>query len=516
MLKAAIVTGRSSQAATVVLYLVGAILIISVCSTAPFDQNDHMYSAPLFLPGTLYWDIHFIQAPLTFYFLKCLAALAPDGLIYVTLRMSSIVLTASAVFLVAIYCFNRLATKAFFVTIAGTNFFLVSAAFEIGSYALPLFMLAISAVIAKIDWRGKLIYPAAFGAALGLAASAKLNHALFLLPGLYFVWFLKPDKGGRQVLAYFASYSVGAVFGLSPILVAFFKEPLAFLVHTVLFHSNFAYAWRGLNAVASIQSVISIVFSWMLDGGAALVALSSVSAIQTRTRRNNAYAQFILLMLLGAFAAAISLAVDFKQYYVPVSFFAVLGACLFFDLEDQRGLSITLAAVLISVLLTQNVGPPLQMLRTAYHKKNTIAGVVEINKAIQKERRNFVATDNCKPVLFTFSAAYAIDSGFTLSKFADAGILWPLVDGFVPSKYLDDPRYSVNKEMLRPDIYVDHEHIDFLLVGFYLDQPAEQRLIDWAKRNGYQLRTIDAPSDNNFHTIQLWYNPLCTKHLSSP
>ena len=142
--------------------------------------------------------------------------------------------------------------------------------------------------------------------------------------------------------------------------------------------------------------------------------------------------------------------------------------------------------------------------------------MAEIDKAIKEERRNFVAADNCKPVLFTFSAAYAIDSGFTLSKFADAGIFWPQVDGFVPSKYLDDPRYSVNKEMLRPDIYVDRQHIDFLLVGFYLDQPVEQRLIAWAKLKGYRLRTIDSPSEWDVRPIQFWYNPLCRNALSSP
>jgi hypothetical protein len=383
-------------------------------------------------------------------------------------------------------------------------------------------MLAISAVIAKMDWHGKFIHPAVFGAALGLAASAKLNHALFLLPGLYFVCILKPDKGGRQVLAYLASYSAGAILGLSPILLAFFKDPSAFLVHTLLFHSEFMYAQRGLNTMASIHSLASGVSDWILDGGAILAALTIVSVIQVRSRRDNAYAQFILLMLIGAFVAAISTGMGWTQYFVPVSFFAVFGACLFFDLEDQRQLTITLAAIIIAVLLTQNVGPtePHRLLRIAYHAKNTLAGVVKINRAIKEERLNFAAGDNCKPVLFTFSAAYAIDSGFTLSKFTDAGIFWPLLDGFVPSKYLDDPRYSVNKEMLRPDIYLEREHIDFLLVGFYPDQPEEQRLIDWAKRKGYRLRTIDVPSDNDFQgtvlqnqridSVQLWYNPLCS------
>jgi hypothetical protein len=155
--------------------------IIAVYSAYYFDHNDNMYAAAPLEPGVLYRDIQFVQGPGTYYFLKAIALISPLGWHFLAFRLSSMILLLGTMLVGAFMCIDHWRARCLFLALAGANFYFIRPSLEIGSYSLPLFLLALAtASILRFQDRRLAIGSAAL--LIGLSASSKLNHVFFFLP----------------------------------------------------------------------------------------------------------------------------------------------------------------------------------------------------------------------------------------------------------------------------------------------------------------------------------------------
>jgi hypothetical protein len=481
------------------------------------------------MKGSLYRDIHYFQAPLSFYFLKALSWLSPEHSTYAVLRSASVITTAAALIVGGCLCLETNLARSMFFLLASSNFYLISGAFEIGSYSLPLLLLSASAaLVARGHGHYGRIKIFAIGLLLGLAASTKLNYLFFLCFGALFVTlFWERRSQFHEKLIYLEYYCIGAIFGLAPLWLEFIWQPHAFWVHNVTFHSDWGNSARGLDIIGNLKSIWRQCKAWMTSGGAVLLALTGAVIIADGRHEANhrllRLATFILLMTAASFLSAFAPGIGFKQYYIPVSFCVVLGSCLLIDASYRvRSRNV----ILLSGLVAASVAS-MQILQMyprfqESQKKPAIWKEVEkINFAVAQELANF-NKQKCQPEIFSFSGAFVIDTGFPLSKFTEGGIFWVRLDGFVEERFLlDSTRYHVPKSLLQPGTYIQTEGINIILLGYYnlegyeREMEAEQKLRDLAIQAGYVKKSISTNLLRGANTsvgrqeLELWIKPMC-------
>ncbi len=156
-----------------------SVFMIFTRSMHSFNHNDFLYAAAATRQGTLYQDIHYVQAPLGFWFWRHVYLLAPKGHAYLTMRFVSAFMTTLALAPpLALLKGRRRAQVAFLLGIASTHYVAVSG-LEIGNYSLSLLLFSIAFCFMFSAHRSRYLLAGVF---FGLAASAKLSFAIFALP----------------------------------------------------------------------------------------------------------------------------------------------------------------------------------------------------------------------------------------------------------------------------------------------------------------------------------------------
>jgi hypothetical protein len=486
------------------------VTILATFSAYHFDTNDNMYAAAPFAPGALYRDVHFIQGPVTFYFLNALTFVTTEGFSYLGLRLASMGLLLATLFVGAFMCIDRWPSRCMFLAFAGTNIYFIFAGFEIGSYALPLFLLALaSACIWKIQNRQIAIASSAL--LIGLAASAKLNHVLFFLPLAVFVLLQRRKEEGFSDWARAAllPFAAGGFAGSLPVIVAFVQEPDAFLLHTLTFHSRFSLRTWNVAPLALFEFGLNFLVNWALvGGGAVLVALGFCATAVSRKsdERSRHFLLFVMLATLTALVAAISPGVTYVQYWAPATFFAALGGARFFDLPRARlGLIGVLAALPIFT-----VGATVLQSRLSASLRETsgtprIATVIEVHEKLKSYALRMKDARQCDRRIFSLAGAFVADSGFPLSRYMEGAIFWSWVRAQVPQTYITDKSYHLDEYVLFPERWVRDQRINFLLVGYY-PGPAEVDIERYAIEHGFGMEVLRVWEGL---TLKFYFNPDC-------
>lgn len=497
----------------VFLRTISYLLIFSiyfVYTTGHFDHNDFMYSAASAASGRIYQDVHFVQAPLSYIFLKFLSFLSPPGLHYTVLRLASVVLSFSALLIVAECCISSSTASIALVLLGATNYHFASAATEIGSYALPMFLVACSTAIlfrSRSD-----IGLASAGLLVGLAISAKLNYAFFAAPIVVAAYCMQ-KRGLRRPVFGLVSTITGIAIGLIPVWLVLFQNPHAFYSHNIIFHSTFTAAFRGLNVQASAKSLWGELANWLGNGGIYYLFIFA-AANQLREDRTEWGTPNLPIywFLIAAFASAISPMAGFVQYYVPVSFFAIFAAINAIDngpssaiLGRRFELSMIGGAIFCQQLLLF-----LPEAYTAARQGSAIAEVNRINRQVNTALAG-IWSNSCSPSIFTLSGSFILDSGFKPTNYTEGGPFWARLSGYIPYRYLADPSFAINPYLINPKSFIlNTDEASGVLTGFYASQPdsREQDIRDAAASKDFIL-VGQIPTRLSKHPLELWARLAC-------
>lgn len=518
------------------IWLNGSLRLEVVCSVAAaaaavaygfhaLDHNDFMYATSASRGGNLYRDLHFVQAPLSYFALRLIAILAPVGATHMALRAFSVLLTLAAVFTLTTTLLSSRRARLVAVALAVTSTAVLSAAAEIGSYAVPLLLVAAATVLVLVPRTRETMRPwhvVLAGGLVGLAASAKLSHSLFAVPLLALTVLrrpMSPHGRWRAVLL----FGVGFIGGCGPLITFFLREPNAFLTHNVTFHTEFTYSDRGLTPMTAVRSVVEGFMGWMLAGGVTVVALairetwcvlrggllSDDASAATGARVDLAG---LLAMWGTSFLVAAAPGVGAIQYLAPVGLFSALLMGRILEEEKVRG---TAAGILLTVMLAQ-VGH--QVISNGREWSRTLrqdSAVGEVHRLNRRLRQLLVdhVAPSCEPRIFTYAGAFVVDTGFPLARYTEAGIFWARLRGHVPERYLGTLPTQLPRALIFPEESLGQPKAPTVVVaGFYdLREPqVELAMIEAMQaRHFTKVGTLstwlsDAP-------MTVWVDPSCSR-----
>jgi hypothetical protein len=499
---------RAFRLLAVALFL-SDIAILAASSAYTFDTNDNMYAPASLAAGALYRDVHFVQAPLTFYFLKAASFVIPEGFTYLGLRLVSMTMLLATLFVGAFMCLDRWTSRCMFLAFAGANISFISAGLEIGSYSLPLLLLALAtASLWRIRDRRIAIGCAAL--LIGLAASAKLNYVLFFVPlaALALLQRRKEESFADWVRAALLPFAAGGVAGSMPVIVAFAQEPAAFLLHTLTFHTRFSLNTLNMGSFATLKFALNVINDWAAAGGAVFVVLGIYATFigQSRDERSRPFLLFLMLGIVAALVAAVSPRIVYAQYWGPMTFFAALGGAHFFSFAGARlGLIAVLAVLPVYTVGATGLRSQLSNNLRESSGKPKITTVIEVNQRLKSHALLTKDAHQCDRRIFSLAGAFVVDSGFPLSRYMEGGFFWSWVRDQVPQAYIADKDYHLDEYVLFPERWVRDQRINFLLVGYY-PGPAEAGIEKYAIESGFSKEVM--PVWNGV-TLKFYFNPAC-------
>jgi len=405
-------------------------------------------------------------------------------------------------------CIDRWPSRCMFLAFAGTNIYFICAGLEIGSYALPLFLLALAtASIWKIQSRQIAIGTSAL--LIGLAASAKLNHVLFFLPLAALVFHQRRNDESLAHWTYWAlvPFVLGGLAGSLPVIVAFLQAPNAFVVKALLFHSKFSLNTLNLGPLTIFKLAANTLSDWSAVGGAALVALGihTVFVDRSSDERNRQFSMFLMLGVVAGLAAALSPGMTYTQYWAPTTFFAALAGARFFDRARAKlGLICVLAVLPIATVGFKEIRLQLSSNLKATAGTPKFATVMAVNRKLRTYALRATDAPQCKRI-FSFAGAFVVDSGFSLSRYMEGGIFWSWVSAQVPQSFIADKSYHLDEYIIHPERWVRDRRINFLLLGFY-PGPAEADMERYALERGFIAEVMPAWDGA---TLRFYFNPEC-------
>ena len=231
-------TRSSSRAgdAIVGLLFILASSLIAIKSLYYFDHNDFLYASAAARTGTLYKDIHLVQAPLAYWFWHWIYLLAPTGYAYAAMRIVSALLTVAAIVPILIFVLRTNFQRAAFLLLLASSYYVIRSGFEIASYSLALALLS-AAISAFMSNSTRAIVLS--GVLFGLAASAKINHVLFVFPAVLFILLDRGQLKPRLDTAIRFLVLVGV--GLLPLIYYFATNFHGTYFHNITFHSELTY-----------------------------------------------------------------------------------------------------------------------------------------------------------------------------------------------------------------------------------------------------------------------------------
>ncbi len=449
----------------VVLFLV--VLLLSLHSLFRLDHNDFMYSISAVSPGDLYADVHYVQAPLGFYFWKLIGLLAPEGYKYLVFRLVSLSLIVLSVALVLLFIVKDNPARIIFLLFVGASQSLVEAGAEIGTYSLSLVLVAAGMVALGVfrDTRGSFFWS---GLLFSLAASAKLNHILLLVPlGLWAIFICLNNRERRYRSQLVAAVALGAIVGLAPIILEFVQAPEAFMLHNIYFHSELTNDMRGLSLFDSLRDLYRDLRQFGYQHLTAVFL--SIYALTGLVRKYKYYGVFLLGNMATAMVMGVTPLVISPKYLAPASFFCALVTSFVF-IHGSKWYRTMFAWCVLPVLTLSVAGNILSLTVRAIAQggRPDLIRVLDIQKELQTYAGRFNRQNaQCSDTMFSFAGALVIDSGFSPARHMEAGVFWYRLSGFVPNRYIVEEKYQLDPFLLEPPAWIRREGIDFLLVGFY-------------------------------------------------
>jgi len=406
--------------------------LLHLSTSSRFDHNDFMYAIAPLRSGVLYTEVHYVQAPLGYYWPKLINQAVPAHDWYFALRELSVLFSAGALLLLANVYLQSRANKLLFLALSCTDAYLIACALEVGSYSQPLFLLAAGIYLLKSVGNSKISMLVA-GLSLGLAASYKINYILFA-PALAFIALGKVERGdiARPLLRLFA----GFLTGFMPTLYFLLTQPDAFILHNVSFHAELTKAYRVMTGDAASNGLVTgFAEFWGLRNLSLFAALTfGVMSVRRSWRRQDTE---LLCLMSCAALSILGTGYGFKQYFAPL---AVL-LCLWVAAQAPIGTDVirrplrALASPLLLACLfatLMNLRQALPDMRATVRRGPVSQEISRINALVTQalSARHLANID-----IFTFSGLFVHEAPFAKLACADAGIFWARLNR-LPAKKL--------------------------------------------------------------------------------
>jgi hypothetical protein len=375
--------------------------------------------------------------------------------------------------------------------------YFVSAAMEIGNYALAMALLAGAVVL--LCFRGR-DPRAAFAAALliGLAGSVKLNFILYALLLLDFV--LGGERSTRAVARRAAIATAGGALGAASILYHLAAAPSAFLLYNVTFHTELTNAMRGLDGLTSLLFVLRGIKAWIVSEGLGFALIAVGLAVLARRAQDRdpppklweRVKSFFVANSVLAMGLAVSLIAPatvgtiFTQYLIPLTFFAAL-LLLRHAQHVEAGLRVrgATALTLVLVLVFSHRGL-LDHARIAARllvdgDGGAMAAVGRINRALARVKTDSV----CGRKVFSYAGHLVVDSGYALTRESGAGQFWARLRGHVPEHVFEDPALGVSRKTVYPETGFEAAGTRLFVTGYHESSPHVLAVVRFAEDRGY-------------------------------
>lgn len=422
-----------------------------------FDHNDHMYFSSAFVDGILYEEIHFVQAPLSYYLNK-LVTLTTYLDPYLAMRLLPLI------GLVLIYWLlqkklSSVEAKLFLVVFLFASFYVLKTSQEIGSYVAPLLMSVIAFVLL---WHMSFSRVAVFGITFfsATAVSFKLSFLplglVFCLMCLYQI-FVK-----RKVYQLFIPFLLGGLTGGLPILIHSFLNFEQFVEHNLTFHSVYTNEYRGLTAQGSFENIVNGFRKWFERGDGLFLIAASVLVY---SREQLLFKKLLVALTFISIIFGIVLAgVIFPQYLLPLSVISIFVSVYYLQPEIQAK-SKWLIAVFAIFSVKAIAAVPWQSIasdRTVYAERKEVVARLDI--ALDSFKAD------CTHSIFSFSGVVAGNGYIDFSPLMSSGIFW--------SRLGQNPNIRVLKPQLTQPGYEVLEQDLAVVGGFYSDHPSELELLN--------------------------------------
>ncbi len=485
-----------------------AVLAIILClftltSLANFNQNDFMYAvAPLFLKdATLYKDLPFLQAPFSIYTFEFISKFVNEGALYLSLRLFSLsLIVASGIFLTI--AANKIGGKisgCIFFFLFFSSYHVAYTSMEIGNYSLSLFFICVSAYLYlchRLTWQTS----ALIGLLIGLAASAKLNHALFAIP---FGAFIATDSGirSRQALA----YVVGGVAGSTLLIFHAASNFEDFYFFNVQIHhliNEFRHE-KLPNEFDSVTIASIKIFLWFLPQIFLIAYSIKNDVFDSKCRRHYK----ILVLAAFSYFVAILPNIIFAQYLAPLVSFLCLATALAIGTNVSKVVWRSKFVVVLSIVVATSWALPyLAVFAIGSLESVSKQGIAPSRIARMSEQISDITSESflngrCDHTALTFSPVPFLGTSFQLPKFSATGPFLPQLSGFLEVRVPERNNLTDLQSELQ-------KNPTAILVGFYSNMKAERELAAYAVAHGYlrhELGSIDQRS-----TLVLFLRPTCS------
>ena len=459
---------------------VSAILFFTA-AFATFNQNDFMYAtAPIFWGRlTLYRDLMFVQAP---------GSVAIYGLIYQAVGPADFYL-ALRFFCLAVLLLACLLTFQLSRRMAGgrpaimalafllISPFVASIAVDSGSTSLALLGL-ICAVYVYIARPCGVRTAAATGLAIGLAATMKLNFALYAIP---FGLFIARRAGLRSREA--AAYGAGGVIGASMIWYYLLTDFSHFWFFNIRFHALMN-IWREAHGetVAPVLVIATILFA--LYAGPVLYlgykAIRTTDSPDERRRLGELGG-----LLATSLAAAFSPIYYAPQYLAAPVFLLTIGFAFALNILD-RGDETTqrtawrlawAAVAALGALFWVQTLPPLA--RSVMSNTASIPRIRAVRHRIQALASSHLAGTPCNMAAISFSPLPLLGTAFDIAPLSASGPFLPMLTAQIQQNAPAFAQYAFTADAL------DQAKATAFLVGYFPTIVAEQMLVAYARAKDF-------------------------------
>ena len=487
-------SSRAGDTLVVILFL-GVSALVVTKALYYFDLNDSFYASTAARSGVLYKDIHFVQAPLGYWFWHWIYLMVPNGYAYATMRVVSALFTILS-FIPPLILFRTNLQRVVFLLLAASSYYVIRSSFEIATYSLALALSSAGIVLVMSKGRRAIMLA---GLLFGLAASAKINHVLLCLPALMFILLDRDSPAARlgTAIRFLALFCVGLV----PILYHFAVNPYAFYLHNLAFHSELTPAARGLTLMLALKDIAGGLLHFanqnLLEIGllATVLVVALVPALlsDSRTRRWPVFATLVhderyrpITIVFAFFVTAVIMGLTpmimFVQYLILPAFLLILGLVLSFELlpPEQKRFALLGVCLIRGGQLVLEVP---HVAETALARPTVVTEHMSVSREIEKVAAAHPVTGGCEASVFSITGSFVIDTPIRLSKYTEGGIFWSRMDGFVSDRYWRDARFNFDPNLVKPVEYLLSARIAYVLVGYHPDSKFEQEFA--AVANGF-------------------------------
>jgi len=485
-----------------------AVFVVLFCLTAytRSDENDQMYAvAPIFLSDAkLYTELPFVQAPLSIYLYSAIHRLSDPSIYYWALRTLSIVLIMSVLRLTYLTAKQIGGKEPAYLTLVLciSSIYVGSVSWEVGSYALALFFLLGATYIYFTRDEVTPIHAAWIGLCIGLAATAKLNFALFALPfGCFLI--RRYSLKSRQISYFICFGLVGSVLIWRHLI----SDPQAFWFWNIDFH-YLVNVYRNLDAQDSLNRIASETLRFVIQMWLA-IGLSIAGLIAWRHSPDRRQQYELVVLALVSYIGAVIPKYLATQYLAPLAvYLCILGPISFSQIKriQTQKQSIILTVLLLSCLPFFAINA--LTFRSLSDGRDSISEISRISHQIESITQSHFANSHCQPVGISLSSVFFLSTPVAIQQFAATGTFVPEIrvqlESFAPS-------FSHHANL---DLELRRSPPTVILVGYFPGKVPEIQLRDYALKNNFVEFEIGTLRGNR--RMELFLDRKCSELIRQP